>query len=69
MIEVFILTVNLASGSFLMFPLDTLEQCDRAVATLPVALRADAECFPIEMIAPGGTAQSPMLSPIPAPRP
>ncbi len=69
MITIFVLTVTLASGNFTMFFLDTLDQCNRAKDTLPITLRADAECFPIEMIAPGGTRYSPMLSPIPAPRP
>ena len=68
MIKVFMLTVQLSSG-FTMMPLGSLDACQTAMDGLPLALVADAECYPIEMIVESGSKYAPEMSPLPKPKP
>ncbi len=65
MITVFILTVQMVGG-FSMMPFDSQDACRAAMARLPPAM---AECFEIEMIAPGGSRLAPELAPLPPRKP
>ncbi len=65
MIEVWILTVFLANGGFVMTPTTSLEQCQATAALHTLAVHTD--CYPIEMFAPG-SIYAPELSPMPVPR-
>ena len=68
MLKVFILRVQLSNG-FTMMPLGSLDACEAALDGLPLALVADAECYPIEMIVTSGSKYAPERAPLPKPKP
>ena len=68
MIKVFILTAQLSSG-FTMMPLGSLDACQTAMAGLPLDIVANAECYPIEMMARSSSLYAPEMSPVPKPKP
>ncbi len=68
MINVFILTVQMALG-FSMMPYNSLDACQAAMAGLAPAIAVEAECYQIEMIAPSGSRYAPELSPLPPRKP
>ncbi len=65
MITVFILAAQMVGGGFSMLPYDSQDACRAAMAGLPPAIVAEAECFGIEMIAPGGSRLAPEKAPLP----
>ncbi len=63
MTTIFVLWALLTGGGFAMMPLASLDACQAAMAGLPPALVAEAECVEIEMFAPSGSVYSPELAP------
>ena len=68
MIEVFILTAQL-SGGFTMLPMADEAACRAALAGLSPIVASEAECYPIEMLAPSGSRYAPEMAPMPPRKP
>ncbi len=69
MIQVFILISQMTGGGFAMMPFASQDACQAAMAGLPPAIVAEAECVQIEMIAPSGSRLAPELAPFPPRKP
>ncbi len=67
MIAIFVLIAQMVGGGFAMMPFSSLDACQAAVAGLPPALVAEAECVPIE-VTPPGSVYAPELAPLPVPK-
>ncbi len=64
MIALFVLIAQMTGGGFAMMPFGSLDACQAAMAGLPPALVAEAQCAPIEMIAPA-SVYAPEIAPWP----
>ncbi len=64
MIALFVLIAQMVAGGFAMMPFGSLDACRAAMDGLPPAIVAEAQCVPIEMIAPA-SVYAPEMAPLP----
>ncbi len=64
MIALFVLIAQMTGGGYAMMPFSSQDACQAAMAGLPSALVAEAQCVPIEMIAPA-SVYAPEMAPWP----
>ena len=68
MIAIFVLVALIVGGEIEMMPFDSQDACQAAMAGLPPAIVAKAQCVGIEMLAPA-SVYAPELAPLPVPKP
>ncbi len=68
MIALFVLIAQMTGGGFSMMPFDSQDACRAAMAGLPPAIVAEAECVQIEMLAPA-SVYAPEMAPVPKRKP
>ncbi len=68
MIALFVLIAQMTGGGFAMMPFSSQDACRAAMVGLPPALVAEAQCVPIEMIAPA-SVYAPEMAPWPVSKP